>query len=181
MFELTLWQLQKFKTSHLLSSRILILEKWRLGAANQNGSTENFGTKFFGYLTNYVALEFFDLADSVFCHTNRTWTKNTLFLGWDELGSLGLRGLSPTLDLTSHQNLGPSANKRTFFFFPLHPPKTFKLNKFCRSTRCIFFEKNQFSTIPSAVFLAFYSSHCTPDSRTSARLCSSGNISKRMT
>ena len=53
------WPLQKLKISHVLSSRILIREKGRLGVTIQNGGKTNFEMKFVGYPTKNVALKSF--------------------------------------------------------------------------------------------------------------------------
>ena len=62
------WPLQKFKSNHLPSSRIFILEKWRMGAAIPNLSTKHFEIKIFRYLTKNAAFEvFFVFGHSVSC------------------------------------------------------------------------------------------------------------------
>ena len=63
----TFWPLQKFKTSRGLSSRVFILDRGRLGAAIQDGSTKNFETRCFGHLTSNEALKFCFLTVILFC------------------------------------------------------------------------------------------------------------------
>ena len=93
MYELTFGPCKNSKT---VISRIFILEKGRLGAAVQNGSTKNFEVPFFGYAIKNLAFRilYFWLFSFVLEHPQKH-----IVLEWDEFGSLGLRGISPMLNI----------------------------------------------------------------------------------
>ena len=79
------------------SKTIFILEKGRFGAGIRNGSTRIWRRMFLDTLPKTGDWKLlFD-----FIQFGRKETpygpKKTLFLKWDELGSLGLRGISPKL------------------------------------------------------------------------------------
>ena len=59
MVDLTFNRWESSKNSHVLSSRIFILEKALWGGAIRNGSTKNFKMMIFGYLTKYGAFDVF--------------------------------------------------------------------------------------------------------------------------
>ena len=78
--------------------RISISEREMLVPALPKGSTENFEMMFFGYLIkNGVTQRSLFWAIQFGARNITIKSKTTLFLGWNELGSLGLRGISPTL------------------------------------------------------------------------------------
>ena len=101
MFELTFGRRKKQKKSGAFFQNF-ILEKGRLKAAIQIGWTKNFEITLFGYLTKKLAIRIFLFSALPSC-TRETacGPKKTLFLGWDELGPLGLRGISPKLNVTA--------------------------------------------------------------------------------
>ena len=121
MPELTLGH-SEFKTSHIISSKTFVLKNdfypWKggVGGAIQNGSTKNIKMKFFGYLTKNIALGIFVFRFSVLCQRTVRGIKRTLFLGWDELGSLGLRGISRTLN-----TIAKNPELRNAMFFVGYP------------------------------------------------------------
>ena len=95
--------LAKLKKGHVQSSRLFNRAQGGLGAGLPNGATETFEETFLGYLTENVALTIFLLFRAVqFRAGNMTRRpKKAFFWGWDALGSLGLRGISSTLNITT--------------------------------------------------------------------------------
>ena len=74
------------------------LGEGNVGTGTSKGSTENFEMMFFGYLIkNGVTQRSLFWAIQFGARNITIKSKTTLFLGWNELGSLGLRGISPTL------------------------------------------------------------------------------------
>ena len=85
MVELTVGRCKKIKNSHVLSSRIFIPEKGRLGATLRNGSAKNFDMMMFWILyEKMLHSEFLVLACSVLCQKNRMWTQKSIVfeIGW---------------------------------------------------------------------------------------------------
>ena len=107
------WPLQKFKPIHVLSSRIFMLQKGRLRAIFQNGSPRNFERWFLHTLQKIQHSKFFVFNNSVV--SKKAHQSKTLFLRWDELGSLGPRGSSLTLNLTA---TNPENNATVFVWHP---------------------------------------------------------------
>ena len=66
-----------------------------------------FETKVLNTLPKTSHSTFFYFCYSVLCQRKRMWTQKDMLLRWDELGSLGLRGIFPGLDIkaTNFKNL----------------------------------------------------------------------------
>ena len=95
------WPLKKFKTSNGPSSSVFILEKGHLSGSIQNGSTKMSKQSFLNTSPKTWHSKFFFVPSQLCARKKTRELKTTLFLGWDELRSLGLRGISPTLSITA--------------------------------------------------------------------------------
>ena len=123
------WPLPKLKKCHMWSSRAFILEN------GQHSEICMFNTVRFG-------------ARNI---THRP--RKALFLGWDKLGSLCLRGISPTLNIT-----GTNPENFNFKFLVKYPEymiSKFSVEPFWMDDPKVLFTKGKFWTI-ARVFFRFW-------------------------
>ena len=86
------------KNGQLQSSRIFVPEKWLWV---QNGWIKKFKKELFDTSLKTKNSKFVILIYPFLCQRNRSRTQKALFLGWDEVGSLGLHGIFPKLNITA--------------------------------------------------------------------------------
>ena len=100
---------------------------------------KNLKNKFFGYLLKLLALKNFIFSLFNFVpEKSHVDLKKTLFLGWEELGLLGLRGISPKLNKTA-MNFGILL-LRFSLGIKKHKISSFSVKPFQKQDRKFFFE-----------------------------------------
>ena len=153
MFELTFGRCKDWKSVIFFCLGFFIFEKGRLDAKIQNGKTENFEEASFGDFTKNLPFKSFCLRLFSFTPEKpHVDPKKTLSLEWDDLGPLGLRGISQTLNVTATNPRKPDATffvrnlKKTLFqnfwssrFRFVTQKSFFRDEKFCKIARDIFF------------------------------------------